>query len=182
MMLGFASFVGQVPAQAAVPFPIQSLDGSGNNVANPSWGRAGTNYSRVAAARYADGRGQPVAGPNSRYVSNRTFNDDNQNLFSERNVTQWGFTWGQFLDHTFGLRLGRAPGDPNGEQRPIPFNAADPLEEFTNTLVVIPFERSAAASGTGVNNARQQVNTVSSYVDAAAVYGPDNTRLEWLRE
>jgi hypothetical protein len=182
MMLGFASFVGQVPAQAAVPFPIQSLDGSGNNVANPSWGRAGTNYSRVAAARYADGRGQPVAGPNSRYVSNRTFNDDNQNLFSERNVTQWGFTWGQFLDHTFGLRLGRAPGDPNGEQRPIPFNAADPLEEFTNTLGVIPFERSAAASGTGVTNARQQVNTVSSYVDAAAVYGPDNTRLEWLRE
>ncbi|HCT81015.1 MAG TPA: peroxidase [Micromonosporaceae bacterium] len=167
---------------AAVPFEVQSLDGSGNNKGNPSWGKAGTNYSRVTAARYADGKSRPVAGPNSRYVSNRTFNDVNQNLFSERNVTQWGFTWGQFLDHTFGLRLGRSPGDPAGETANIPFNSADPLEEFTNTLGYIPFVRSNAADGTGVTNPRQQVNTVSSYVDAFAVYGPTTQRLEWLRE
>ncbi|GIH04726.1 hypothetical protein Rhe02_27930 [Rhizocola hellebori] len=182
LMLGFASFVGQVPSQAAVPFPIQSLNGSGNNVANPTWGQAGTNYSRVAAARYADGRSQPVAGPNSRYISNRVFNDTSQNIFSERAVTQWGFTWGQFLDHTFGLRLGGATGDPNGGTANIPFNSADPLEDFTNTLGVIGFSRSAAASGTGVTNARQQVNTVSSYLDAFAVYGGTNSRLDWLRE
>jgi hypothetical protein len=181
-MLGFASLAGQAPAQAAVPFPIQSLDGGGNNVANPSWGRAGTNYSRVAAARYADGRSQPVAGPNSRYVSNRVFNDTNQNLFSERNVTQWGFTWGQFLDHTFGLRLGGATGDPTGGTANIPFNSADPLEDFTNTLGVIPFSRSAPAAGTGVTNARQQVNTIGSYLDAFAVYGGTNSRLDWIRE
>jgi len=182
LMLGFASFVGQLPSQAAVPFPIQSLNGSGNNVANPTWGQAGTNYSRVAAARYADGRSQPVAGPNSRYVSNRVFNDTSQNIFSERAVTQWGFTWGQFLDHTFGLRLGGATGDPNGGTANIPFNAADPLEDFTNTLGVIGFSRSAAASGTGVTNARQQVNTISSYLDAFTVYGGTNSRLDWLRE
>ncbi|WP_246002021.1 peroxidase family protein [Allorhizocola rhizosphaerae] len=174
--------VGNSPATAAVPFEIQSLNGSGNNRANPTWGQADLPYSRVTAARYADGRSQPVTGPNSRAVSNRVFNDVAQNLFSERNVTQWGFTWGQFLDHTFGLRLGRAPGDPAGEAMNIPFNANDPLEEFENTLGFIPFVRSTAADGTGVNNPRQQVNTVSSYVDAAAVYGPDTTRLTWLRD
>src|SRR5436305_1348365 len=39
------------PSAQAPGFEVQSLDGSGNNQANPSWGRAGTNSLRVAAAR-----------------------------------------------------------------------------------------------------------------------------------
>lgn len=170
------------PALAAVPFEIQSLDGSGNNLANPTWGQSGRPYSRVAPARYADGRSAPVTGPNSRTVSNRLFNDIHQNIFSERGVTQWGFTWGQFLDHTFGLREGRTPGDPQGEDMNIPFNAADPQESFRNDLGVIPFSRSTPAPGTGITNPRQQLNTVSSYIDSFAVYGGTNSRLEWLRQ
>ncbi|MCI0686598.1 MAG: hypothetical protein L0Y54_05090 [Sporichthyaceae bacterium] len=173
-------------AQASDPllglFEIESLDGSGNNRANPTWGQAQLPYLRVGPIRYADGINQPVAGPNVRYVSNRVFNDGHQNLFSERNVTQWAFAWGQFIDHTIGLRLGRAPGDPNGEIANIPFDSNDPIEEFTNTLGYMPFERSARAPGTGVTTPRQQVNTVGSYVDASAVYGDQTTRLEWLRE
>jgi hypothetical protein len=167
---------------SAVPFEIQSLNGSGNNQARPSWGMAGTNYSRVAQASYADGASEPVDGPNARYVSNRVFNDIHQNLFSETGTSQWGFVWGQFLDHTFGLRLGRAPGDPAGEAQNIAYDGADPLEEFENDLGVIPFVRSTAAPGTGVNSPREQVNTVSSYIDAFAVYGGSDERLEWLRE
>jgi hypothetical protein len=170
------------PAQAAVPFEIQSLDGSGNNLANPGWGQGGRPYSRVAPPRYADGRSAPVTGPNSRAVSNRLFNDVHQNVFSERGVTQWGFTWGQFLDHTFGLREGRTPGDPAGEDMNIPFNAGDPQESFRNDLGVIPFSRSTPAPGTGVTNARQQLNTISSYIDTFAVYGGTNARLDWLRQ
>lgn len=162
-------------------FEVQSLDGGNNNPFFPSWGKAGTPYLRVTSARYADGRSRPVTGPNTRYISNRVFNDINQNLFSEREVSQWGFVWGQFIDHTIGLRLGRAPGDPDGEIANIPFNPNDTLEDFTNTLGYIPFERSAAASGTGVSNARQQVNTVGSYIDLSAVYGDQTARLEWLR-
>lgn len=178
LMLAIASFVNAAPAEAALPFAIQSLDGSGNNQANPAWGKTSTNYTRVAAARYADGRSQMVAGPNARYVSNRVFNDINVNVFSERAVTQWGFVWGQFLDHTFGLRQ----ANPSGGNANIPFNSNDPLEEFTNTLGFVPFERSTAAPGTGVTNPREQVNTVSSYLDAFAVYGGTNARLDWLRE
>lgn len=161
---------------------VQSLDGSGNNRANPTWGQANRPYSRVAPARYVDGRSQPFGGPNSRAVSNRVFNDINQNIFSERQVSAWGWTWGQLLDHTFGLRLGRSPGDPAGETANIPFNPNDALEDFTNTLGHIPFVRSDPAAGTGVNNVRQQVNTENSYIDAEVVYGTNNTRLDWLRE
>jgi hypothetical protein len=67
----------------------------------------------------------------------------------------------QFLDHTFGLRLG-AQGDPQGETQNIAFNAADPLESFRNDFGVIPFNRSLPAPGTGVTNARQQINTIGS--------------------
>ncbi len=171
-----ALLVGAPPAAAAVTFPIESLNGSGNNAAHPTWGQAGTAYSRVGPARYADGRSAPVAGPNSRSVSNRIFNDAHQNIFSENRVSQWGWTWGQFLDHTFGLAAS------GSESANIPFNAADPMESFTDTLGVIPFTRDAAAPGTGSTNVRQATNTINSYLDASAVYGSDAQRLEWLRD
>jgi hypothetical protein len=171
---------GRPPGQAnSGPIEIQSLDGVGNNLEHPRQGAANTHYPRVARAHYADGRSQPVAGPNVRYISNRVFNDAHQNVFSETEVTQWGWVWGQFLDHTFGLRQDSPAGDASAK-RNIAFNANDPLESFTNTLGVIPFTRSAAAPRTGVSNPREQVNTVSSYIDAFAVYG-DESRLEWLR-
>jgi hypothetical protein len=163
-------------AHAALGFEVQSLDGSGNNVARPTQGKVGEIYPRVGPARYADGRGQPVAGPNSRAVSNTVIQDVGQNIFSEHRVTQWGWTWGQFLDHTFGLV------DGGTEQANIPFNASDPLEKFQDDLGVIPFTRSAPHAGTGVTNARQQTNTVSSYIDAWPVYGGTDARLDWLRQ
>lgn len=160
---------------ASVGFEVEALDGTGNNQAHPTWGQAGTNYSRVAPANYADGRSQMVAGPNPRYISNRVMSDLGQNVFSEHRVTQWGWTWGQFLDHTFGRAF------DGTEAANIPFNAADPMERFTDTLGVVPFNRSVFGAGTGVTNARQQVNSEDSYIDAAAVYGPANDRLEWMR-
>jgi Animal haem peroxidase len=93
-------------------------------------------------------------------------------------VTQWGFVWGQFMDQTFGLRQ-----EAGGENAPLPFSSADPLETFTNTLGAIPFTRTPAAAGTGTGTKpRQQINTVSSYIDGFTVYGGTASRLEWLRE
>lgn len=172
----------QETADSGLPFEVQSLDGSGNNQDNPTWGQVGNDYSRVGPAVYADGISEMVDGPDPRYVSNRTANDSHQNLFSERNVTQWAFAWGQFLDHTFGLRLGAEPIDPPGEQADLPFDPDDPIEEFENDLGLIPFSRSTASPGTGETTPREQVNVVSSYIDGWAIYGGTDERLEWMRE
>src|SRR6187399_2010218 len=91
-------------ASSNVHAPWRSTDGSENNVRHPTWGQAGTPYLRVSGSNYADGVSRMAAGPAPRYVSNRIFNDVGQNLFSENGVTQWGWAWGQFLDHDFGLR------------------------------------------------------------------------------
>jgi hypothetical protein len=177
MVAGVASTGTAYAAPGVVEIvDVQSLDGSQNNLVHPTWGKLGLPYSRVGPARYQDGRSMPVSGPNSRFVSNRVFNDVNQNIFSEREVSQWLWTWGQFLDHTFGLARGGGPAAN------IPFDANDPLEEFRNDFGSIPFTRDAATPGTGVNNPRQQDNTVSSYIDAFAVYSGNESRLEWLRD
>lgn len=159
-------------------FQIRSLDGSGNNIRHPDWGQTFTQYLRVASANYADGVSQPVSGPSARYISNRIFNDEGQNLFSENGTTQWAWTWGQVLDHTFGLR-----DETPAENLPIPFDKTDPLEEFQNDVGSIDFARTPAVPDTGTSrrNPRQQINTVSSYIDAFSVYGGTNARLEWLR-
>lgn len=162
---------------AGLPFEARSLDGSFNNLARPTWGRAGNAYQRLAPARYADGIGAMVEGPNPRYVSNRVFNSLGVDLFSERNVSQWVWVWGQFVDHT----IGRAEGGT--EDASIPFASGDPLESFSDTLGVIPFTRDAFAPGSGIGTAapREQVNTVGSYLDTSAVYGTTRQRSEWLR-
>ena len=179
VVLLLAALLVLIPvAGADIADEIRTLDGSGNNRNHPEWGKTNTQYLRVARTNYADGIAKPVGGPTTRYVSNRVFNDVHQNLFSENGVTQWGFVWGQFMDHTFGLRQ-----EAGGETANIPFNTADPLETFTNTLGSIPFMRTPAAPGTGTGKTpREQINTVSSYIDGFSVYGGTPDRLEWLRE
>src|SRR5205814_3037653 len=109
------------------------------NVANPTWGQIGTQYLRVASPNYADGIASMQPGPPTRYVSNRIFNDRAQNIFSENDITQWGWTWGQFMDHTFGLR-DENPAEPD----PIAFDRTDPLEGFRNDFGAIDFARTPA--------------------------------------
>jgi hypothetical protein len=113
-------------------------------------------------------------------ISNRIFNDTNLNVLSERRVSQWGWVWGQFLDHTFALRQDIGPGSTPMN---VPLNRADPLESFHSTVRAIPVVRSAQApgSGTGPANPRQQTNTLPSFIDANPVYGTTSARLDWLR-
>ena len=169
-------------AQAAVPFPIESLDGSGNNVANPTWGQAGRPYARVAPAAYADGIGTPV---------DRTERPVRQQPHLQRRQPERVL---RAPGHPVGLDVGPVPRphlrparqrpDRRRPRRTSRSTPSDPLETFTNNLGVIPFNRSAATPGTGTStaNPRQQTNTTSTYIDAFAVYGGTNARLDWLRD
>jgi Animal haem peroxidase len=160
----------------AVSFDTRTLDGSNNNLTHPTWGQAGTQYARVAPANYADGIGQMVAGPSPRYISNRIFNDVGQNIFSENNISQWGWAWGQFIDHDIGLR-----DETSAEDASMPYDKHDPLESFNNDVGTIADARTPAAPGIGVTSPRQQINTISSFIDGSQVYGVTNARLDWLR-
>ena len=154
-------------------FEVRSLDGRGNNLDHPNWGRAGRSYTRVSPVDVVRGDLADALPASPRYISNRIFNDVHQNIFSERRVSQWGWLWGQFIDHSMGMR------DVDGDEVAFAFDADDPLEEFTNEAGEIAFTRSGSVRRRG---APQQPNTVSSFLDAWNVYGGAPERLEWMRE
>jgi hypothetical protein len=172
-ILGSTPAVGITPA--TVDFEVESLDGADNNQSHPERGQAGTPYRRVSAANYADGRNTVVDLPNARFISNRVFNDINQSIVNDQGLSQWAFAWGQFVANTI------SQPEVGNEQSNIAFNRNDPLESFRNSSGVTSFTRSKAAAGSGVSRPRDQVNTVSSYLDGSAIYGGTEDRLEWLR-
>src|SRR5437764_6959338 len=51
---------------------VRSIDGTGNNLLNPSWGGTDTALLRLAAAQYADGVSAPAGAsrPSGRVISN----------------------------------------------------------------------------------------------------------------
>jgi hypothetical protein len=162
--------------------PLQSFDGSNNNLSNPNLGQANTAYSRELPAQYADGVGQPIEGPNTRYISNRIFQDFFVNVPDQHGLSQYGFSWGQFIDHDLGLaQTGKEPAN-------IAFDRNDPLEYFKNDLGIIKFTRDQPIAGTGVDGKpREFTNTVSAYIDGSNVYGTDApvngvSRVERLRD
>jgi hypothetical protein len=153
-------------------FEVRSLDGRGNNPDHRRWGQVGRSYARVGEATYGED-GEPVElAVDPRRLSNRIFNDRHQNVHSARGLTQWTWLWGQFIDHTIGLR------DGNGEQADLSYDNTDPLEEFVNDTGTISFQRSAFVER---RNGHEQRNLVSSFIDAFNVYGGTEQRLEWLR-
>ncbi len=73
----------------------RSLDGSGNNLANPDWGSVGALELRIAPAGFADGIGAP-AGPsreNARVISNEV-NQQTSFVFSENYLTDLSWVLG----------------------------------------------------------------------------------------
>ena len=163
---------------------VRSLDGSGNNLANPAWGASVTAMPRIAEANYpGDGSGSVFYGspgidtdlPNPRMVSNLLYDTGDKFYANSRRLTNMVWQWGQFLDHDITL----VETDPSPtEFAPILTSAGDPMSPL------IPFQRSEHASGTGTSgsNPREHVNSITSYIDASNVYGSDATRAAALRD
>ena len=161
-------------AAPLVAAEYRTIDGTGNNLTNPTWGAAGTPLLRAAAADYPDdGSGATIYGDadraNPRAASNALF-AQSAPAPSARGLSAGVWQWGQFLDHDVSLTLSNPadaatvispPGDPYG-------------------IAVVPFSRSAShLDGAGV---RQHTNEITSYIDASMVYGSDTARAAALRE
>ena len=158
---------------------FRRLDGSYNNLKFPSWGAKDTPLLRKTPVAYADGYSAlAVRGDNSpspRDISNLLCHQQKPTENSEK-LSDFVWVWGQFLDHEIDLTEAANPV----KQANIDVANDDPYHEGGGT---IPFKRSAYAFTTGLakNNPRQQVNQLSSYIDAANIYGVDEDRLFELR-
>ncbi|TWT93475.1 peroxidase [Botrimarina colliarenosi] len=162
-----------LPGLAALA-DYRAIDGTGNNLSNPTWGSAGAELLRTAPAAYpGDGTGSTMLGDadrgNPRTISNTLFAQSTP-VASARGLSSGVWQWGQFLDHDITFT-----GTNSAESMMLYVPPADPYG-----MAMIPFTRSAShADGLGV---RQQTNEITSWIDASMVYGSDATRATALRE
>ncbi|HTQ38164.1 MAG TPA: peroxidase family protein, partial [Pirellulales bacterium] len=164
--------------------PPEPINGVGNNVANPTWGAADTDFTRLAAALFGDGISTPngQALPSARAISNLIANQDlagvEQDLNNNRNMTDFVYAWGQFIDHDIDLTEGGSVA------MNIPIPAGDPTFDPTDQGdLSIAFNRSQIADGTGTSagNPAQFVNLDTSFIDGSMIYGSDAATAAALR-
>ncbi len=180
---------------------FRTIDGFRNNpvLGQRFWGAANTPLVRTGyPADYPDGFGDLIYGetsspawPNPRDVSN-AISAQTALVYNDRNLSDWVVQWGQFLTHDMDLTGTDAANDVlvtggTGDFS-IPIN--DPLDILGPNP--ISFNRSNYAPNTGNTNQvpsptgprpnwREQINSVTSFIDASNVYGSDSMRANALR-
>lgn len=175
---------GTPPAAPATPPPLTppAIDGSGYNLQHPTWGAAGTDLLRIAPNGYADGISTPggTTRPSAREISN-ALADQTVSMPNNRDMSSFVYAWGQFLDHDLDLTTTSSnPKDAFNIKVPKGDPQFDPNGTGTQ---VIPLQRSTAdpATGTSPSNPRQQVNSITAWVDGSQIYGSDTARTNALR-
>ena len=155
---------------------FRSVNGIGNNLSWPLWGSAGASLRRMTPPAYADGVGSPAGGHRSsaRLISNRVV-AQSISIPNARNASDFVWQWGQFLDHDIDETPVASPAEPFDIPVPRGDLHFDPLGLGG---VTIPFSRSFRTSDAGIG---EQVNLITSYIDASNVYGSDAERALALR-
>ncbi|MEE9452540.1 MAG: peroxidase family protein [Gammaproteobacteria bacterium] len=158
----------------------RTIDGSGNNIDQENWGQAGELFIRTTPSDYGDGLNTPAGAdrPSAREISNEIFNQD-VSIPDPFHSSAYFWVWGQFVDHDIDLTAGGMTELFNIE---VPLG--DPyFDPFNTGTVEIPLGRSAVGEGTGeLGVPREQVNEVTAYLDASAVYGSDGDRSAFIRD
>lgn len=160
---------------------FRSVDGFGNNLFDEEMGAALIQLSRIIPSDYSDGISE-LAGENRlspREISN-IVNDQTDLIENTLNASDYFWQWGQFLDHDIDLTDGTDPA----ELVNIPVPSGDPYFDPDSTGdQVIQFNRSIydSSTGTDIDNPREQLNEITSWIDASNVYGSDEERSLTLR-
>jgi peroxidase len=160
-------------------FETYSIDGTGNNLTNPDWGSAGSDFLRTAAAAYGDGISTPAGAdrPSAREVSNVMADQNGQDIVNDRWMSAMIYAWGQFIDHDLDLTNANS-----GESMPIAVPAGDPQFDPDGTgTQTIPLTRSDYDPETGTTTPREQVNSITAWLDGSMIYGSDATTAAALR-
>lgn len=161
---------------------VRSIDGSSNNLANPSWGQAGTQLLRTTTVGYGDLVWTPAGAnrPSPREVSNAVC-DQAASVPNSAGVTDFVWQWGQFLDHDIDLTELAEPSQHFDIEVPAGDLFFDP--NSTGTQVIF-LERSIfdPATGNALGNPRQQLNGITAFIDGSNVYGSDPVRAAALRK
>lgn len=152
-------------------------DGSGNNLLYPNWGKSRISLRRVAASQYSDGFSEPAryTGPNARVVSNLLCSQDSS-MPEPRGLSDMAWQWGQFLDHDITLVETALPSEPFPILIPPGDAWFDPDAVGSLRLFFYRSEYFHVA-----DFPRQQINSITAWIDGSQVYGSDQETSDSLR-
>ncbi|XP_059477617.1 peroxidasin isoform X1 [Neocloeon triangulifer] len=186
----------------------RSLDGTCNNLRHPMWGASLTAFHRLLPSAYENGfnlpigwtKGQKYFGfekPNARLVSSSLLSttDITPDHFNSHMLMQWG----QFLDHDMDHAIPSLSGESyeDGVECKGSCEFASPCypiqipeHDLRGRLdKCMDFVRSSAICGSGGTsvlfdsvNPREQINQLTSFIDASQVYGFSTAVVSELRD
>ena len=146
----------------------RSYDGNANNLANPLHGQANTPLIRKSPQAYADGSSTLAnRSPTPREISNNICKSTGS-VLSALDLSDMVWVWGQFLDHEIDLT-------PTLSTEPV--NMVTPGGDAYPGRTIL-FDRSVYEVG---SDPREQLNSISSFIDATNVYGTSIKRVNALR-
>ncbi|XP_050360925.1 peroxidasin [Nymphalis io] len=185
----------------------RSFDGSCNNFAFPSWGSSLSGFRRILFPIYENGFSQPTGWnkeikyngytlPSARLVSTTIISTTE--ISEDIAITHMTMQWGQWLDHDLDHALPSVSSqtwdgvdckktcDYAAPCFPIDVPESDP--RITNRRC-IDFVRTSSVCGSGMTSVlfgklqpREQINQLTSYIDASQVYGFEKSVAEDLRD
>ncbi|XP_041828818.1 thyroid peroxidase isoform X2 [Melanotaenia boesemani] len=178
----------------------RTISGVCNNQQNPRWGAANTALVRWLPAEYEDEEGEPKGWnrerhhngfllPPPRRVSREIIRSSCK--WTDDDYSQLLVEWGQYIDHdiTFTPQsTSRAAfwTDVNCHETCENVHPCFPIK--TEDSLCMPFHRSTpdchVSFGSGIQQAvqRQQLNAITSYIDASLVYGHTPQLESFLRD
>jgi peroxidase len=103
---------------------FRTIDGSNNNLINPTFNSTGSDTIRIAPAHFAPGTTNTrIEGPNPREISNVVSSGPQAETTDPTGLSAMMYAWGQFIDHDHTLPDGTnniditiPSGDPNLRQ------------------------------------------------------------------
>ncbi len=158
----------------------RTFDGSGNNVAHPTWGATHSAQLTKTTVSFDDGI-STLAAPNRvnpRKASNIIFAQDGL-VNDQMGLSDYNFVFGQFIDHDITLVL-----DEHSDRADIEVEKYDVWMDPNGLgTAKIPLSRSVTMEGTGegTGTPRQFPNNITAFIDASNVYGSDDAKAAWLR-
>ncbi|KAG7313233.1 hypothetical protein JYU34_000332 [Plutella xylostella] len=185
----------------------RSIDGSCNNFAHPMWGSSLTGFRRILPPIYENGFSEPVGWnkdilynnyklPSARLVSTKIITT--KEITEDVEITHMTMQWGQWLDHDLDHQLPSVSSqtwdgvdckktcDYAAPCFPIDVPPNDP--RVTNRRC-IDFVRTSSVCGSGMTSVlfgslqpREQINQLTSFIDASQVYGFERIVAEDLRD
>ncbi|XP_052342064.1 peroxidasin homolog isoform X2 [Oncorhynchus keta] len=187
----------------------RSHDGTCNNLQHPMWGASLTAFQRLLKSVYDNGFNLPL-GASSRHHNGHalplprlvsTTMIGTETITPDDHYTHMLMQWGQFLDHDLDSTVAALSQSRFSDGQlctnvctndppcfPIQFPPGDPRQARSGARCMF-FVRSSPVCGSGMTSLlmnsvfpREQINQLTSYIDASNVYGSSRHESEEVRD